>query len=168
MNEAGPAENSIDVVIDCVGADATRRAASAAIRPGGVIVHIGLAQGAEVAEGHGQCRDDSEKKAKRAGIWKQCNEARQCDGRSDLRHDRQEGGCGGRSTLGHVWNPRMCWHSPDLEQQADEHQHHTPKREGVGQMHLRQALIGRGAGHPHHDGHADHHQSVGKGRNTYN
>lgn len=45
--DRGPAESSIDVVIDCVGADATRRAASAAVRPGGVIVHIGLAQGAE-------------------------------------------------------------------------------------------------------------------------
>ena len=40
-----PSDNSIDVVIDCVGADATRAAASAAVRPGGVIVHIGLAQG---------------------------------------------------------------------------------------------------------------------------
>jgi alcohol dehydrogenase len=36
-------QNSVDLVIDAVGAAATRDAALAAVRPGGVIVHIGLA-----------------------------------------------------------------------------------------------------------------------------
>ena len=40
-------DSSIDVVIDCVGAKPTRRAAIAAIRPGGVIVHVGLSDGAD-------------------------------------------------------------------------------------------------------------------------
>ncbi len=35
-------ENSVDLVIDCVGGKPTRMAAVAAIRPGGVIVHVGL------------------------------------------------------------------------------------------------------------------------------
>lgn len=35
-------ENSMDVVIDCVGGNPTRKAACTAIRPGGVIVHVGL------------------------------------------------------------------------------------------------------------------------------
>jgi threonine dehydrogenase-like Zn-dependent dehydrogenase len=39
----GVAEGSMDLVIDAVGAAATRDAAFAAVRPGGVIVHIGLA-----------------------------------------------------------------------------------------------------------------------------
>lgn len=39
-------ESSIDLVIDAVGARATRSAALAAVRPGGVIVHIGLLDGA--------------------------------------------------------------------------------------------------------------------------
>lgn len=43
--DGGAAENSADIVIDCVGADATRGAASRAARPGGVIVHVGLAAG---------------------------------------------------------------------------------------------------------------------------
>jgi L-iditol 2-dehydrogenase len=38
--EAGP--EGVDLVIDGVGFSATRAAASAAVRPGGVIVHIGL------------------------------------------------------------------------------------------------------------------------------
>lgn len=38
----GPADAAFDVVIDAVGSAATRRAAVAAIRPGGVIVHVGL------------------------------------------------------------------------------------------------------------------------------
>lgn len=42
----GPAENSIDLVIDAVGAKATRQAALAAVKPGGVIVHVGLADAA--------------------------------------------------------------------------------------------------------------------------
>lgn len=33
---------SIDVVIDCVGGRATRAAACAAVRPGGILVHVGL------------------------------------------------------------------------------------------------------------------------------
>lgn len=37
-----PDDNSVDVVIDAVGGGATRTAALAAIRPGGVVVHIGL------------------------------------------------------------------------------------------------------------------------------
>ncbi len=36
------ADNTIDVVIDCVGGMRTRQGASAAVRPGGVIVHVGL------------------------------------------------------------------------------------------------------------------------------
>jgi len=41
-----PPESSIDLVVDAVGADATRAAASRMVRPGGVIVHIGLLPGA--------------------------------------------------------------------------------------------------------------------------
>lgn len=44
-SDAGPVANSIDIVIDAVGMDATRAAAFKAVRPGGVIVHIGLAGG---------------------------------------------------------------------------------------------------------------------------
>jgi L-iditol 2-dehydrogenase len=40
-----PADNSIDLVIDAVGAAATRAAASRMMRPGGVIVHLGLLPG---------------------------------------------------------------------------------------------------------------------------
>jgi 2-desacetyl-2-hydroxyethyl bacteriochlorophyllide A dehydrogenase len=36
------ADNSIDLVIDAVGAKATRTAAFAAVKPGGVIMHVGL------------------------------------------------------------------------------------------------------------------------------
>ena len=36
------APTSVDLVIDCVGGRATRMAASQAVRPGGVIVHVGL------------------------------------------------------------------------------------------------------------------------------
>ncbi|NJM35278.1 MAG: alcohol dehydrogenase catalytic domain-containing protein [Rhodomicrobium sp.] len=36
----------IDLIIDAFGGEATRAAASAIVRPGGVIMHIGLAQGA--------------------------------------------------------------------------------------------------------------------------
>jgi threonine dehydrogenase-like Zn-dependent dehydrogenase len=42
-----PAENSIDLVIDAVGAAGTRAAASRMVRPGGVIVHLGLLPGIE-------------------------------------------------------------------------------------------------------------------------
>ena len=42
-----PAENSADLVIDAVGAVATRAAASRMIAPGGVIVHAGLLPGHE-------------------------------------------------------------------------------------------------------------------------
>jgi threonine dehydrogenase-like Zn-dependent dehydrogenase len=41
------AENTVDLVIDAVGAASTRAAASAMIRPGGVIVHVGLLPGLE-------------------------------------------------------------------------------------------------------------------------
>jgi len=37
------ADNSVDLVIDAVGAKATRTAAFAAVKPGGVIMHVGLA-----------------------------------------------------------------------------------------------------------------------------
>src|ERR1700733_12220198 len=40
-----PAENSVDMVIDAVGASGTRAAASRMVRPGGVIVHLGLLPG---------------------------------------------------------------------------------------------------------------------------
>jgi threonine dehydrogenase-like Zn-dependent dehydrogenase len=40
-----PAANSVDLVIDAVGAAATRAAASEMVRPGGVIVHVGLLPG---------------------------------------------------------------------------------------------------------------------------
>jgi alcohol dehydrogenase len=40
--DGAPAAGSIDVVIDAVGAKATRDAALAAIKPGGVVMHIGL------------------------------------------------------------------------------------------------------------------------------
>ena len=39
----GVAQNSTDLVIDAVGAAATRDAALAAVKPGGVVMHIGLA-----------------------------------------------------------------------------------------------------------------------------
>lgn len=42
-----PGENSIDLVIDAVGAAQTRAAASRMVRPGGVIVHLGLLPGLE-------------------------------------------------------------------------------------------------------------------------
>jgi len=41
-HESGPGENSCDLVIDAVGAVATRRAMLHAARPGSVIVHVGL------------------------------------------------------------------------------------------------------------------------------
>ena len=40
--DGGPDEGSVDLVIDAVGMGATRAAASAMVRPGGVIVHVGL------------------------------------------------------------------------------------------------------------------------------
>jgi 2-desacetyl-2-hydroxyethyl bacteriochlorophyllide A dehydrogenase len=40
-----PAENSVDLVLDAVGAAATRAAACRMVRPGGVIVHVGLLPG---------------------------------------------------------------------------------------------------------------------------
>jgi 2-desacetyl-2-hydroxyethyl bacteriochlorophyllide A dehydrogenase len=39
---SAPSENSFDVVIDAVGAKATRAQAFKAIKPGGVIMHVGL------------------------------------------------------------------------------------------------------------------------------
>jgi len=38
----GPADNSVDLVVDAVGGKATRNAALAAVKPGGVVMHIGL------------------------------------------------------------------------------------------------------------------------------
>jgi threonine dehydrogenase-like Zn-dependent dehydrogenase len=38
----GPADNSSDLVIDAVGSKATRKAALAVVKPGGVVLHIGL------------------------------------------------------------------------------------------------------------------------------
>ena len=46
QSSGAPSDNSIGLVIDAVGARATRKAALAAIKPGGVIVHVGLADGA--------------------------------------------------------------------------------------------------------------------------
>ena len=43
--EDEPGDNSADLVIDAVGADATRAAACRVVRPGGVIVHVGLLPG---------------------------------------------------------------------------------------------------------------------------
>ena len=40
--EKGAADNSFDFVLDAVGARATRNAALSAVRPGGVVVHVGL------------------------------------------------------------------------------------------------------------------------------
>lgn len=40
--DAGPQEKSADLIIDCVGAPVTRKAASGLVMPGGTIVHIGL------------------------------------------------------------------------------------------------------------------------------
>jgi alcohol dehydrogenase len=37
-----PPDDSADLVIDAVGAAATRKAALACVRPGGVVVHVGL------------------------------------------------------------------------------------------------------------------------------
>lgn len=39
-----PGDNTVDLVIDAVGATATRKAALAAVKPGGVIMHVGLAE----------------------------------------------------------------------------------------------------------------------------
>lgn len=44
--EDEPDDNSADLVIDAVGADATRAASCRLVRPGGVIVHVGLLPGA--------------------------------------------------------------------------------------------------------------------------
>ena len=46
-SSSAPAESSIDLVIDAVGANATRAAASALVRPGGVIIHAGLLPGVD-------------------------------------------------------------------------------------------------------------------------
>ncbi len=43
--ETEPPDSSIDLVIDAVGASATRAAACRMVRPGGVIVHVGLLPG---------------------------------------------------------------------------------------------------------------------------
>lgn len=41
-NKTAVSESAYDLVLDCVGAAATRKAAFSAVRPGGAIVHIGL------------------------------------------------------------------------------------------------------------------------------
>ena len=46
INNNIASESSVDVVIDCVGGKPTRVGAISAIRPGGVIVHVGLMDGA--------------------------------------------------------------------------------------------------------------------------
>ena len=43
-NDPGPDANGFDLVVDAVGIDATRTVAVEAVRPGGVIVHVGLGQ----------------------------------------------------------------------------------------------------------------------------
>jgi 2-desacetyl-2-hydroxyethyl bacteriochlorophyllide A dehydrogenase len=43
INDRSPDENSMELVIDAVGGNATRKAALAAVKPGGVVMHIGLA-----------------------------------------------------------------------------------------------------------------------------
>jgi threonine dehydrogenase-like Zn-dependent dehydrogenase len=42
LEEALPYPDGYDVVFDCVGCGATRRSASEAVRPGGIISHVGL------------------------------------------------------------------------------------------------------------------------------
>lgn len=44
---AGPPDSGVDLIIDAVGAKATREAASRLVRPGGVIVHVGLLPGGD-------------------------------------------------------------------------------------------------------------------------
>ncbi len=46
-SDADPADSTIDLVVDAVGASATRSAACRLVRPGGVIVHAGLLPGTE-------------------------------------------------------------------------------------------------------------------------
>ena len=46
LGEAGPEAGSAEVIVDAYGGEATRAQASALARPGGAIVHIGLAGGA--------------------------------------------------------------------------------------------------------------------------
>ena len=46
VTDTGPGESNVDLVIDGVGYDATRAHASRAVRPGGVIAHIGLGSAA--------------------------------------------------------------------------------------------------------------------------
>ena len=41
-SRGGPRDGSVDFVIDAVGSKATRQAALAAVKPGGVVMHIGL------------------------------------------------------------------------------------------------------------------------------
>lgn len=47
IEEPGMGENGADVVVDCVGGGKTRALASAAVRPGGTIVHVGLQDSAD-------------------------------------------------------------------------------------------------------------------------
>ena len=46
VQTSAPPDNSMELVFDGVGAKATRRAALAAVKPGGVVVHVGLADAA--------------------------------------------------------------------------------------------------------------------------
>jgi 2-desacetyl-2-hydroxyethyl bacteriochlorophyllide A dehydrogenase len=42
IKETGPREGSVDLVLDAVGSKNTRRAALATVKPGGVVMHVGL------------------------------------------------------------------------------------------------------------------------------
>jgi len=46
LQQSGPVDSSIDFVLDAVGSKDTRHAALAAVKPGGVVMHIGLQHGA--------------------------------------------------------------------------------------------------------------------------
>lgn len=46
LQEAAPEENGFDLVVDAVGAAVTRRAAMGAVKPGGILIHVGLQEAA--------------------------------------------------------------------------------------------------------------------------
>jgi len=47
LTQLPPHQEEYDVVLDCVGMVATRQSASAAVKPGGIISHVGLQQGGD-------------------------------------------------------------------------------------------------------------------------